>query len=101
MQLLKLGELNMDKRIYKNKYSNKGELLVKEEYKNCTYYIVTFGTHPCAYVDVSGFNLSEEDIKRIKCHGGVTYFENSFYCEPKKLITIAILDGTTLILKIM
>lgn len=42
------------------------------------YYVVSFGTHPCAYVDVSDLpSMTWKEQKYIEnaidCHGGVTY----------------------------
>lgn len=47
-------------------------------YQGRNYYVVSFGTHPCAYVDVSDLlSMTWEEQKYIEnaidCHGGVTY----------------------------
>lgn len=44
-----------------------------------TYYVISFGTHPCAYVEIpkgsNFFGLCEHEIP-IECHGGLTYAEH-------------------------
>lgn len=42
-------------------------------HKGFQYYVLSLGTHPCAYVDASGVSKGELDTKRICCHGGITY----------------------------
>ena len=42
------------------------------------FYIVSFGTFPCAYIDISNLlNMTREEQKYIEnavdCHGGITY----------------------------
>lgn len=50
-------------------------ILATDEYKGFPYYVVSNGTHPCAYVDVSGTKLHGMDYDEIDvfCHGGLTY----------------------------
>nr|DAE37770.1 MAG TPA: Polymerase acidic protein [Caudoviricetes sp.] len=46
------------------------------EYRGIPYYVLSFGTHPCAYVDIApiapigSMEINPDDIV---CHGGVTY----------------------------
>lgn len=49
--------------------------LVCNEYKGYKYYILSLGTHPCAYVDVSSTKLNGVEYGNIEifCHGGLTY----------------------------
>ena len=42
-------------------------------YKGFPYYVLSLGTHPCAYVDVSEIPEDGIDTNRIDCHGGITY----------------------------
>lgn len=42
-------------------------------YKGFPYYVLSMGTHPCAYVDVSALSKCGIDTYRIDCHGGITY----------------------------
>ena len=57
------------------------EVLDHGIYRNIPYWIVSRGTHPCCYLDISNY-LSEREIKdigedgedlEIDCHGGVSY----------------------------
>ena len=43
--------------------------------KGFPYYVLSMGTHPCAYVDVSDME-DALDTNRIDCHGGITYSDN-------------------------
>lgn len=65
----------MTQMIYTPNRSNKGEILATGTYKNFKYYVVSYGTHPCAYVDVSNTSLANKDYceNDIDCHGGLTY----------------------------
>lgn len=56
----------------------KPQVLAHGVYHGRNYYVVSFGTHPCAYVDVSDLlSMTWEEQKYIEnaidCHGGVTY----------------------------
>ena len=57
---------------YKNTVQR--ELLDRGIYKDHEYFVISFGTHPCADVKLNGEhkNLAEG----VRCHGGVTYSEN-------------------------
>lgn len=60
------------------------DILHEGTYKHYTFLIVSYGTHPCAYVLIP-FNhplyneypvnhpLGKHNISEIKCHGGVSY----------------------------
>jgi hypothetical protein len=65
----------MKQMIYTLNRKNKGEILATGTYKNFKYYVVSYGTHPCAYVDVSNTLLANKDYHEndIDCHGGLTY----------------------------
>ena len=45
-------------------------LLAHGIYKGLDYYVLSLGSHPCAYVDCKNYLINEDDIE---CHGGVTY----------------------------
>lgn len=54
------------------------QVLAHNVYHGRNYYVVSFGTHPCAYVDVSDLlsmtRREREYIENaIDCHGGITY----------------------------
>lgn len=56
-------------------YGDEKRIILTSDYKGWTYSIITFGTHPCAYVDVKNTMFDGKfyaDIP-IECHGGLTY----------------------------
>lgn len=56
-------------------YGNESRMILTSDYKGLTYSIITFGTHPCDYVDVKNTMFDGKfyaDIP-IECHGGLTY----------------------------
>ena len=55
-------------------------------YKGFDFYVLSFGTHPCAYIDVSDTSLAGEDYDDIdiNCHGGLTYSGNQLVTVDKK-----------------
>ena len=56
-------------------YGDEKRMILTSDYKGWTYSIITFGTHPCAYVDVKDTMFDGKfyaDIP-IECHGGLTY----------------------------
>lgn len=42
-------------------------------YRGIPYYVLSFGTHPCAYVDIEPSGLVAINEHDIDCHGGITY----------------------------
>lgn len=60
------------------------DILAHGEYGGFQYWIVSMGTHPCAYIDATaisdrldrydGGSLAGSDV--VPCHGGVTYDED-------------------------
>lgn len=42
-------------------------------YRGYHFYVLTMGSHPCAYVDVGYSKFLADEIN---CHGGITYEEN-------------------------
>lgn len=65
----------MKQMIYTPIRNDKGEILATGDYKGFCFYVVSYGTHPCAYVDVSNTSLANKDYHEndIDCHGGLTY----------------------------
>lgn len=64
------------------------QVLAHNVYHGRNYYVVSFGTHPCAYVDVSDLlGMTREGQKYIEnaidCHGGVTYSSAKLVVENK------------------
>ena len=49
------------------------EILHSGTYKGYNFHIISYGTHPCAYVEVPTVKSKSEMDDYIDCHGGVTY----------------------------
>lgn len=66
--------------VYINEF--KRELLFNDIYKNFHFYIISMGTHPCAYVEIPDKYLKEFEKKdltlseELLVHGGISYKEN-------------------------
>lgn len=59
-------------------YGDERKIVLIDKYRGLTYYIVTLGPYPCAYVNVKDTIFDGKfysDIP-IECHGGLTYSEN-------------------------
>lgn len=72
----------MKEMVYKGSVENEQkviEMLDEGIYKDFHYVIVSYGTHPCAYIEIPKehelYNVSDEDEldNNIDCHGGITY----------------------------
>ena len=50
-------------------------------YRGFHFYVLTMGSHPCAYIDVGH---SEFSAGAINCHGGITYEDNILATVPEK-----------------
>ena len=50
-------------------------------YRGFHFYILTMGSHPCAYIDVGH---SEFLAGEINCHGGITYGDDILATVPEK-----------------
>lgn len=64
------------------------QVLAHGVYHGRNYYIISFGTHPCAYVDVSDLlrmtRREREYIENaIDCHGGITYSDANLAVSTK------------------
>ena len=75
--------MNIKEMIYENNRTL--EVLYKDTYKGYKYFIINYGTHPCAYVELSKdhplYGIAYYDIEEmynIKVHGGLTYSTDSF-----------------------
>ena len=42
-------------------------------YRGVPFYVLSLGTHPCAYVDIAPLGLHAVNERDIDCHGGITY----------------------------
>ena len=40
------------------------------------FFVVSLGSHPCAYIDCGDTPLNSTQMNRIDCHGGITYESN-------------------------
>ena len=62
------------------------EKIAEGHYKGFDFYVLSLGTHPCAYIDVSNTSLAGRhyDDINIDCHGGLTYSENQLVTVDKK-----------------
>lgn len=64
--------MNMQEMIYKE-----GRIppvrLADGVYRGVPFYVLSLGTHPCAYVDIAPLGLHAINERDIDCHGGITY----------------------------
>lgn len=63
--------------------------LATGEYRGLKFYVVSLGTHPCAYVNVAktrfdGMSDDEMNDAGIECHGGFTYAESTLRVTDEK-----------------
>lgn len=76
----------MKEMVYKNYMENGQEVIeILDEgiYKSFHYVIVSYGTHPCAYIEIPKDNVSDEDkLIDIDCHGGITYVFTTGLIKP-------------------
>ena len=65
----------MTEMVYTSERLESPMILATDTYKGLTYYVLNLGTHPCAYVDVTGTDLQYKDYNDIdiECHFGLTY----------------------------
>ena len=76
----------MKEMIYSATRINPPEMLADGEYKGFHFYVLNLGTHPCAYLDVTGSDLNGihyTDIN-IECHCGLTYSGDYLLTVDKK-----------------
>lgn len=80
----------MKEMVYKN-YMENGQEVIKilDEgiYKDFHYAIVSYGTHPCAYIEIPEghelYDVSDEDeLVDIDCHYGITYVSKTGLIKP-------------------
>lgn len=86
----------MKQMIYTPNRNDKGEILATGDYKGFCFYVVSYGTYPCAYVDVSNTSLANKDYYEndIDCHGGLTYGRDYLSAvDTEKANGNGILDG--------
>ena len=59
----------------------KSERVADGLYRGFHFYILTMGSHPCAYIDVGHSEFLADEIN---CHGGITYGSNILATVPEK-----------------
>lgn len=63
----------------------KPKLIAEGTHANLKYYIYSMGSHPCAYVEVTGTPYAGMDylddnlVNNLICHGGITYSEGNLH----------------------
>lgn len=72
--------------IYSANRLNPPERIAEGEYEGFAYYVLNFGLHPCAYIDVSNTVLRGMDYDDIdiECHCGLTYANSYLLTVEKK-----------------
>lgn len=50
-------------------------------YRGFHFYVLTMGSHPCAYIDVGHSEFLADEID---CHGGITYGNSTLATVPEK-----------------
>lgn len=66
---------------------NGSEILCEDNYKGYTFYIISYRTHPCAYILLDTyspfFRRTWKELMNINCHGQITYSENYLGVNPQ------------------
>lgn len=74
------------------KKENTREILDKGCYKGYKYVIISYGTHPCAYVKVPKghkyYGVGYDDAKGINVHGGLTYCQDVLHFDMPIVIKL-------------
>ena len=67
-------------------YKPKGErvLLDRGIYKDHEYFVISLGTHPCAYIKLNGEN--PKVAEGVPCHGGVTFTDKVLNIGEKQMV---------------
>ena len=80
----------MKEMIYKGSVENGQkviDMLDEGIYKGFHYAILSYGSHPCAYVELPTEHplyplYDEDELAYIDCHGGITYFSTTGLIRP-------------------
>lgn len=69
-----------------SEHQKQHERIASGNYNGFDYYVLSLGTHPCAYIDVSDTSLNGVDFLDIgiDCHGGMSYSRNYLATVDKK-----------------
>ena len=66
----------MKEMVYSDKRLRSGDVLQSGNKNGFNYWVVSYGTHPCCYVEIPKghkyYNVDYDNID-ISCHGGLTY----------------------------
>ena len=77
-QITPIGEQKMNEMEYTT--TRQIIILDRDTYKGIEYAIISYGTHPCAYLILDKENKyygkDYDEINTLQCHGGLTYSEN-------------------------
>ena len=63
-------------------FTAEAEIIAKGIYRGITFYVLSYGNHPCAYLDVGKTclrrigKIENPALQALNCHGGITYSEN-------------------------
>lgn len=64
-----------DKRVYSA--NRQGRIIDKGIYNGFSFYIVSYGSHPCIYIEIPSshkfYQKDYDDIDDFQCHGGLTF----------------------------
>lgn len=72
----------MKEMVYLNVMEPSNDILYEGDYLGFHFIIVSYGIHPCAYVEIPkdhkwfGKDYDEKELEDIVCHGGLTYADN-------------------------
>lgn len=71
----------MKQMIYQKDRITPGEILFEDTYKNIDFVIVSYGTHPCAYIKIPESNkyynidyLKADELLNFPVNGGLTFY---------------------------
>lgn len=69
-----MSNIEVKEMVYQAKRLVEPEILATGEVYNYQYYVISLGTHPCAYVSIPREDVvfGKENVP-IECHGGITY----------------------------
>ena len=77
--------------IYANKMFTEPEILARDFYKGFEYFVVSLGSHPCAYIALSKgqpfYDIDVYEDVEIDCHGGCTYCSWGYRSKTRELVS--------------
>ena len=66
-------------------YIGESEIIAKGIYRGITFYVLSYRSHPSAYIDVGKTcfrrikNINKPALQTLNCHGGITYSGNGIF----------------------